>query len=112
MKFAQATTNPGSWLLSDNDVWSIPKTGGEQRFDVETTGYGWNLLTKLRGLAVSLDGKVYGMRAMNRPKESGYQQMGRVSIGGRMRKAFTSSKLFERPDGSLINVAVFIVSAD
>ena len=108
MIFAQAEVKPGSWKLRDNEIWSIPNDVGEQRFEMKHHGP-WNVIVSIRALAITLDGKVFGMRRMSRPKESGYQMEGRVNIGHRKYRAFTSSKLFERPDGSLVDVAVFIV---
>ena len=106
--YTQATTAPGAWTLAHNDVWSVPETGGEIPFEYETQGP-WQIVRKLRGLAVTLDGKVFGMRNLQRPRESGHQMEGRVSVGGKSYRAFTSSKLFERPDGSLIDVGALIV---
>lgn len=48
---------------------------------------------------------VYGKRTLTRPQQSGYQLEGRVSIGGKRYRAFTSSQLFELPDGRLIDAA-------
>ena len=108
MNYAQAVASPGAWTLSDNDVWSVPDGLSEIRFEIETSGP-WSIVKSLRGLAVTLDGKVFGMRRLIRPRESGYQMEGRVSIGGEKFRAFTSSTLFERPDRSLIDVGVLVV---
>jgi len=107
MEFAKAGVSPGAWKLPPNDVWNIPEDT-EVRFDYETVGP-WQVVRSLRALAVTLDGKVFGNRALSNPRESGYQMEGRVSIGGRKYRAFTSSHLFEREDGSLCDVAVLIV---
>lgn len=54
---------------------------------------------------------VYGMRTLSACRSSGYQLEGRVSVNGRNGRngrkvrGFTSSQLFELPDGKLINVA-------
>lgn len=48
---------------------------------------------------------VYGKRVLSHPRESGYQLEGSVSIGGKSFRAFTSSQLFELPNGKLINAA-------
>ena len=48
---------------------------------------------------------VYGIRTLQRPVQSGYQLEGRVSVNGRKVRGFTSSQLFELPDGKLISVA-------
>jgi hypothetical protein len=48
---------------------------------------------------------VYGKRTLSRPRETGYQLEGAVSIGGRKLRGFTSSQLFELPNGKLISAA-------
>lgn len=87
---------------------------GERRFETETRGP-WSLISQCRGLAVTVERDahgyvthyiVYGDRALTSPREAGYRLEGRVSINGTKRTAFTSSTLFELPDGRLINVAV------
>lgn len=97
---------------------------GEARFKLTQQSGGWGLLTAITGLAVSQkfgDGPgqplrpdqmgvtVYGVRTMNNPRESGYQQEGYVSIGGKKRRAFTSSQLF-LVDGQLVDVAILHVT--
>ncbi len=104
--YVQAIVAPGAWRIPPNPIWNLPPEGGELRFEIETTGYGWNLVKSIRGVAATLGGKIYGPRNLIRPAESGYQMTGYVSIGGKKKKAFTGSQLFERPDGSLIDVAV------
>jgi hypothetical protein len=47
----------------------------------------------------------YPERTLSRPVESGYHLEGYVSLGGKKRSAFTSSQLFQLPDGRLVNVA-------
>jgi hypothetical protein len=108
MKFAQAEKHPGAWKLPDNDIWNLPTEGGEQRFEIDTVGP-WQVVKTVRGLAVDYNGRVFGIRSMHAPKESGYNMEGRVSVGGKKYRAFTSSRLFERPDGSLIDVAILYV---
>ena len=107
-KFAIAEMSAGSWKLDKNDVWNIPPDTDSVRFKCETIGP-WGLLLTLKALAVSFEGRVYGVRTMYRPVEGGHTQFGRISIGGKKCKAFTSSRLFEREDGSLCDVAVFII---
>lgn len=48
---------------------------------------------------------VYGKRTLTKVRESGYALEGRVSVGGKSYRGFTSSQLFELPDGRLISVA-------
>lgn len=107
VQFAQAIPAAGAWKLPANEVWNLPeRPTNEVRFDITTTGSGWNLITGIKGLAVDRDGKVWGWRALSNPKESGYVQEGTVSIAGQKVRAFTSSQLFEREDGSLCDVAI------
>lgn len=110
MKYVQAEVAPGAWKLPQNDLWNIPPKGtGELRFLMEH-GEGFHRpLIAIEALAITIDGKVFGNRRMHHPRESGYNQEGRVSVGGKKHRAFTSSRLFEREDGSLCDVAVFIV---
>ena len=49
---------------------------------------------------------VYGTRTMSNVKQSGYSLEGRVSICGKKVRAFTSSQLFQLPDGKLVSVAI------
>lgn len=109
MNYVLAEVRPGAWKLPHNDVWNVPSDTNEVRFDMESTGYGWNVLTRLEGIAVTMDGRIFGKRKLMNFRESGYQMEGRVSIGGKKYRAFTSSKLFEREDGSLCEVAVLVV---
>ncbi len=48
---------------------------------------------------------VYGKRTLSRPVQSGYQLEGKVSIGGKKYRGFTSNQLFELPNGKLIDAA-------
>jgi hypothetical protein len=107
--YVRAIANPGSWILEKNPIWNIPADTNEIRFNIETIGP-WSIPLRVKALAVTLDGKVFGERTMYAPKESGYQLEGRVSIGGKKYRAWTSSQLFERPDKSLCEVAVLYVS--
>lgn len=82
-------------------------TAGEKRFDLDTVGP-WQILRTIRGIAKTTehdaDGRavrvtLHGMRSMHAPRPLGYGQEGRVSIGGRKLRAFTSSQMFEITDG-------------
>ena len=99
--YAQAEVSPGSWTLPKNDVWNVP----EEDLHFKVTPLRGAILN-IRGLAVTKDGKIYGLRTMNRPSEDGYVLRGRVSIEGRKVNAFTSSRIFQREDGSLVEVAI------
>jgi hypothetical protein len=82
---------------------------GDCRFSITTTGHGWNVITSIRGLVIDFKTReVHGVRTMHHPKESGYQMTGRVSVGGKKVRAFTSSTLL-RVNGRLISVAVLYI---
>ena len=48
----------------------------------------------------------YAPRRMSRPRQSGHELEGRVSLAGRKLSAFTASQLFQLPDGRLVDCAV------
>ena len=48
----------------------------------------------------------YAPRRMSNPRPSGYDLEGHISLGGKRLSAFTSSELFELPDGRLVNCAI------
>lgn len=104
-----AEVHPGAWKLKPNTVWSIPNGVGEVRFEIKVDSGPWQGLLSVRALAIALDGRIWGVRRLLKPQEAGLVQTGRVSIAQKKYRAFTSSRLFERPDGSLVNVAVLIV---
>lgn len=49
---------------------------------------------------------IYGVRTMGSIHQSGYELEGRVSVNGKKYRAFTSSQLFELPNGNLVNAAI------
>ena len=100
---AQAEVHPGAWRIPRNDVWNPPD-------GVAEVGFEHHGRSKVRGLVIDLLGRVYGPRMLQTPRQEGYCLMGRVSVGGRSVRAFTSTRMFERDDRSLIDVAVLIVS--
>jgi len=91
----------------------------DQHHDVEVRGF-WQHPVKLQALAVSYTWKdhyaetvtLYGKRSLCSLKESGYQLEGRVSISNVKHRGFTSSQLFELPDGRLFDVAVIVVCSN
>jgi hypothetical protein len=93
--------------LASNDIWNIPSES-EVRGSIKTTGL-WSIPVSYRALAMDMHGRVFGMRTMNRIHQSGYDLEGRVNVEGRSYRAFTSTKLFERTDGSLCSVAIIYV---
>lgn len=95
--------------LAPNDIWNIPPAPqNEVRGSLKTYGP-WQIARSYRALAMDMHGRVFGIRTMSNVRESGYELEGRVSIEGRKYRAFTSSKLFSREDGSLCDVAIVYV---
>ena len=91
---ATARNLGGSWLLTPGGRWKLPRD--DEHFKFKTFGP-WQIITQLRGLAVVSNNKVakiYGYRNLLRPRESGHEMEGHVSIGGRRYSAFTGSMLF------------------
>lgn len=112
MKYAQAQVHPGAWKLEPNEVWNVPAEGHQVHHELDL-GPGFHRpLKSITALVIDLKGRIYGVRKMSDSQECGHQRHGRVSIGGRKIRAFTGSKMFQRPDGSLIDVAVLIASAE
>lgn len=105
--YVQATDAGGAWTLPPNALWNVP-AGDDKRGDMETRPP-WGVIVRYRALAVDLSGRVYGWRSLESPHESGYQLEGRVKVGGKRYRAFTSSQLFQRADGTLCDVATLIV---
>jgi len=86
---------------------------GEKRFDMTHRGP-WHICTSLAAIVEHSEygdfsqvtrARFWPVRRMSAPRENGYAMEGQVSIGGRKIPAFTSSQLFELPDGRLIDVA-------
>jgi hypothetical protein len=87
-------------------------SSGERRFEIKTTGCGWDVLIGIRGLAVWKTPEcalIYGDRSMLKIQEDGYTHRGYVSVGGKLRRVFTSSQLFEHA-GKLYDFAVLHVT--
>lgn len=98
---------------------------GERRLAIQTAGP-WSIIRACKGLAVTAEWvphpsfpgtdrkkvksyTLHGERALCRATSSGYVLEGEVSIEGKKWRAFTSSLLFELPDGKLIDCAVLHV---
>ena len=113
---------PGATPISFSDAYSFflysEIAAGERRGKMTTYGP-WSVITSFKALAVTATWKpgpagcdyvdeytLHGDRTMSRPRQSGYGLDGYVSIDGVKRSCFTSSILFELPDGQLIDVAV------
>lgn len=86
-----------------NDVWNIPAES-EVRGTLKTVGM-WHVPVSYRTLAMDMHGRVFGMWTMNPVQQSGYDLEGRIKLEGKSYRAFTSSSMFMREDGTLCNVA-------
>lgn len=110
----------GAVKLSDEQARALFSeaeiAAGEQRGNVRTVGP-WQLPVSYTALCTSNTFNrdvypvehgplhVYGRRTLSRVRQSGYELEGRVSVGGRQYRGFTSSQLFELPGGKLISAA-------
>jgi hypothetical protein len=104
------------------DQWKefISDTIGDISGEMVTVGP-WQVPVKFVALAASYNWKnncygdfiesvtLYGKRTLCRVKESDYKLEGIVSIKGVKRRAYTSSIMFELPDGRLYNVSTIQV---
>jgi hypothetical protein len=106
---------PGGAVPITEDQWR-QFIGSEFGHHMETVGH-WSVPVKYTAIAVSYTWKnnfkdtitLYGKRTMSNLKQCGYVMEGRVSVNGKKLIGFTSSQLFELPDGRLFDVAVIHV---
>ena len=96
-----------AWVLPANDIWSVPEGGYD--FEYEPSG-AYSTYPRMRGLVMDLDGRVFGVRALTELRPDGYVSRGRVSIGGEKYPAFTGKRMFHDPSGTIVDVAVLLVS--
>jgi len=95
--------------LAPNDIWNVPPAPqNEVRGSLKTSGP-WARPVSYRALAMDMHGRIFGLRAMLRVRDSGYDLAGWVKIEGRSYRAFTSSQVFGREDGSSCDVATIHV---
>ena len=94
--------------LASNEVWNVPTDTNEVRVSLKTSGM-WQIPVSYRALAMDQHGRVFGMRTMSRPRQEGHCLEGRVKVDGKTYRAFTSSRLFTRENGSLCDVAILYV---
>lgn len=115
--------SPGCFAVTSEQAAALfspaELSAGEKRLTVKSVGE-WHVPVSATGLAVSFDHDadradyyanpqpliVYGERTMTNWKQLGYEAEGKVSIGGKRVRAFTSSKLFQLPDGQLLSCGV------
>lgn len=115
------TAQAGAIKITETQLASFDIQAEDARGDLETFGP-WHLPIRFRALAVSyvfspnhwaetvtLTVTLYGLRTMYHLRQSGYCLEGRVSVGGHKRRGFTSSQLWELPDGRLIQTEIIHV---
>jgi hypothetical protein len=108
MKYVQALKqNYSDVVVPDNDIWNVPDE--DQPFEIEHGRFPFASIIKLRGLAMTPGGKIFGMRSLTDMREDGYVMRGRVSIEGKKYPAFTTDRIFCNSSGKLINVAILYV---
>lgn len=87
--------------LDARGPWGIPVSYMALCMSVVWTPEGKQRFTAERESATA-----YGLRVLSSIHQSGHQLEGRVSVKGRRVRGFTSSQLFELPDGKLVEVAI------
>jgi hypothetical protein len=87
---------------------------GEKRLESVHSGP-WSICQSLRGIVERAEFgeysrkmwvEFYPARKMSNPRSCGYDMEGTISLGGKKSSAFTSSQLFELPDGRLIDCGI------
>ena len=87
---------------------------GEKRLESIHTGP-WSICRSIRGVVQRAEfgdyhGKTwvefYPARTMSNPRYGGHDMEGTISLAGRKSSAFTSSQLFELPDGRLVDCGI------
>lgn len=84
--------------LKTYGMWQIPVS-----YKALCTSNNWP--EQENGITSSGPVSVFGVRVLSGCRQSGYELEGRVSVDGKRYRGFTSSQLFELPNGRLINVA-------
>ena len=87
---------------------------GEKRLESVHSGP-WSICRSLRGIVERAEFgeysrktwvEFYPARTMSNPRPCGYDMEGTISLAGRKSSAFTSSQLFELPDGRLVDCEI------
>lgn len=91
---------------------------GQKRGEIETRG-SWSIICKYRAITMHSEwnesnvgthrrtrSQFWPARTLSNVRQSGNELEGQVSLGGTKFRGFTSTQLFELPDGKLIDVAV------
>lgn len=86
---------------------------GQKRGEIQSYGGGWQITKSYTAYAVDTKTQtIYGLRTLQDVQSLGYELEGRVKAGGRRVRGFTSSLLFELPDGTLIDCAIIYLCMD
>ena len=85
---------------------------GEKRGKMKTGM--WQIPVSYQAVAIShnfdnSDLKIFGERTLTNVEQLGYEIEGRVSAEGKRYRGFSSSMLFELPNGKLVKVAIIHV---
>jgi len=84
---------------------------GEKRGESKTVGM-WHIIKSFSAVAIDKTNQIiYGMRTLQDVKELCYDLEGRVNIGGKRYRAFTSSIIFNC-EGKLYSCAILYVCTD
>lgn len=104
----------GGALVLTHEQWAqyMSPELEDQRGDLETMGP-WQIPVRFTAPAVSITWEkgfiraytLYGPRTLSRPQQASYHLEGQVSVGGKKRKAYTSSVMCRLPDGKLLETA-------
>ncbi len=117
--FPFTTAGVGSKPLTEEQAKAIftqaDIAAGQKRGELKTFGP-WHQPLTYKALACSQDfeapGKpmtVLGERTLTKVRESGHELEGRISVAGKSYRGFTSSCLFELPNGTLVDCAIIHV---
>ena len=87
--------------LKSRGMWQIPVS---YKALLET-----KVFDDTKGYTTVPSADIFGVGTLSKPKQSGYQLEGRVSLNGKKYRGFTSSQLFELPDGHLVAIATIFV---
>ena len=94
---------------------------GEKRLESTHSGP-WSICQSIRGIVERAEFlpetggskrwvEFYPARIMSKPRASGYDLEGQISLNGAKTSAFTSSQLFELPDGHLVDCGIIFARA-
>jgi hypothetical protein len=114
---------PVALPITEEELASLGLKPEDHRGELKTYGP-WGIPVSYRTLAMSTvyspEGKrvytaeqdettAYGIRTMTNVHQSGYEIEGHTSVHGKKYRSFSSSQLFELPDGRLIDIAIIHV---